>query len=88
MLWPGEFSALGGDNCRDSVPFLGDQVCAGNAAFLLADPCLTNVLNGQMTFAVGSLHGSNLCPELCPRLDEGRPDGLGTTVLPKPRSPY
>lgn len=37
LSWPGELSALGGgDNCRDSVPVLGDQACAGNAAFVLA----------------------------------------------------
>lgn len=51
----GELSALvGGDNCRDSAPVLEDQARAGNAAFVLADSCLTNVLNRQMTLAVGS----------------------------------
>lgn len=54
MLWPGEFSALGSDNCRDSAPGLGDQACAGNAAFGLAGTCLAKVLNRQVTFAVGS----------------------------------
>lgn len=54
MLWPGEFSALGSDNCRDSAPGLGDQACAGNAAFGLAGTCLAKVLSRQMTFAVQS----------------------------------
>lgn len=37
-------------SCRDGAPGLGDQARAGNAAFVLADICLTKVLNRQMAF--------------------------------------